>query len=416
MSQASIEGKQHSIWDIFSDAYIFTIPNFQRPYAWTAEQAGELLEDLLSFMGEGNEQIETLSPYFLGSIVLIKGDKPDAKVVDGQQRLTTLAILISVLRSLVPQEYKDGLTKVLYQKGIPIAGIPDSYRLTLRERDNIFFRQYICHTGGIKELKDLKKSLPESQKNIYNNVLLFSERLEILPEQQHVRLAQFILTRCFMIVVSTPDLDSAYRIFSVLNDRGLDLSPTDILKAEIIGKIPQAQQDAYTTKWEEIEASLGREMFQSLFSYIRTIYHKVKPQDTILKEFRLYVQPTDNSWKFIDDVLQPYADALYDIKHETYESIKGAENVNNMLGWLNKIDNSDWLPPAILYYSRNQYDQNKLIHFFTDLERLAAGLMISRANVNKRIDRYALLLTSIESNADLYTLNSPLQLTNAMCK
>lgn len=411
MSQASIHGTEHPILKVFSNEFIFTIPNFQRPYAWVTEQASELIEDLLAFMGEGSEPIEMLPPYFLGSIVLIKGDKPDAKVVDGQQRLTTLAILISVLRSLVPQEHRDDLTDVLYDKGKPIAGIPRSYRLTLRERDNPFFQKYICHEDGLEALKNLTKPLPESQQNICENALFFSNRLAALPEQQCFRLAQFILTRCFLIVVSTPDLDSAYRIFSVLNDRGLNLSHTDILKAEIIGKLPQAQQDDYNAKWEEIEASLGREMFQSLFAYIRTIYHKVKPQDTILKEFRTYVHPAGNPQHFIDEVLQPYADAFYDIKHEAYQSVKGAEYVNNMFSWLNKIDNSDWLPPALLYYSRNEHDQNKLLRFFTNLERLAAGLMIIRANVNKRIERYALLLMLIENNADLYAFNSPLQLT-----
>lgn len=412
MSQASIHGTEHSILKVFSNQFIFTIPNFQRPYAWTTEQASELIEDLLAFMGEGNEKIEMLPPYFLGSIVLIKGDEPDAKVVDGQQRLTTLAILISVLRSLVPQRDRDDLTNVLYDKGSPIAGIPRSYRLTLRERDNPFFQRCICHVDGLNVLKNLHKPLPESQKNICENALFFLNRLANLPEQLCFRLAQFILIRCFLIVVSTPDLDSAYRIFSVLNDRGLDLSHTDILKAEIIGKIPQGQQDDYNAKWEEIEASLGREMFQSLFVYIRTIYRKVKSKDTILKEFRTYVHPADNPQHFIENILQPYADAFYDIKHEAYESAKGAEYVNKMFGWLNKIDNSDWLPPAILYYSHNEHDQNKLLQFFTDLERLAAGLMIVRANVNKRIERYAFLLTAIENSTDLYAPDSPLQLTD----
>src|SRR5207302_4212145 len=98
MSQTNIHGAEYPTLKVFSNEFIFTIPNFQRPYAWTTEQAGELLEDLLAFMGEGNEQIEMLSPYFLGSIVLIKGDKPEADVVDGQKRLTTLTILLSAMR------------------------------------------------------------------------------------------------------------------------------------------------------------------------------------------------------------------------------------------------------------------------------------------------------------------------------
>ena len=87
--------------------------------------------------------------------------------------------------------------------------------------------------------------------------------------------------------MSTPDLESAYRIFSVLNDRGLNLSHTDILKAEIIGQIsPDQQQEEYTRKWQDIEENLGREAFEDLFAYIRMIYRKVKLRDTVLREFR----------------------------------------------------------------------------------------------------------------------------------
>ncbi len=94
MSTVKIQATEYSISKVFSNDFVFTIPLYQRPYAWTTEQAGELLEDLITALGDGNKTIDEINPYFLGSIVLIKGDKPDAQVVDGQQRLTTLTILI----------------------------------------------------------------------------------------------------------------------------------------------------------------------------------------------------------------------------------------------------------------------------------------------------------------------------------
>jgi len=411
VSQINIQAAEYPILKIFSNAFIFSIPQFQRPYAWTTEQAGELLEDIITFMNDGDVQPDKLPPYFLGSIVLIKGGDPKSEVIDGQQRLTTLTILLSVLRSLVPKEHVAGLTTFLYQEGIPIAGIENSYRITLRPKDKQFFQDYIQNEGGIKKLKSLNQVLRDSQKNIWENALFFLKRLENFSEKKLTDLAQYIITRCFLVVVSTPDLDSAYRIFSVLNDRGLPLSHTDILKAEIIGKLPSSHQDKYNTRWEELEAILEREMFQNLFTHIRTIYRKVKSQDTILKEFRLYVRPTDDPQLFIDDVLSPYAEAFYAIKNRCYEASWGAEQVNNLFKWLNQIDNSDWIPPAILYLSRNKNNSDLLIRFFTDLERLAAGFMFLRANVNKRIERYSRLLTAIESKDDLYAPDSPLQLT-----
>lgn len=412
MSPIRIQATEHSIYKVFSNDFIFTIPLYQRPYSWTTEQAGELLEDLLAFLGNGNEPIDNINPYFLGSIVLIKREQPTAEVVDGQQRLSTLTILLAALRTLVEPSTANELTKLLYEKGAILLGISDVYRLTLGSKDQNFFKEYIQDEGGISKLQNLKSGdLSDSRKNIKDNALLFVERLKEISESQRIRLAQFITQRCFLVIVSTPDLDSAYRIFSVLNDRGLDLSLTDILKAEIIGKIPDGHKGLYTEKWEDLQGKLGREKFESLFSHIRMIYKKAKLRESILKEFRQYVNLLDNPQKFINEVLCPFANSFDDIIHKNYEGEEEAQTINSLFGWLEKIDDSDWIPPAILYLSHHNNSSDKLERFFTDLERLAAGLMIQRSNINERTERYKRLLTAIENKADLYTSESPLQLT-----
>ncbi|QZZ18954.1 HNH endonuclease [Leptothermofonsia sichuanensis E412] len=110
-------------------------------------------------------------------------------------------------------------------------------------------------------------------------------------------------------------------------------------------------------------------------------------------------------------MLKPYSDALEIIKTANYQSDKEAEAINSLFRWLNQIDNFDWVPPAILYFSKNSQTPVNLKRFLTDLERLAAGLMILRADINDRIERYARLLSAIEEDWDLYALDSPLQLT-----
>ena len=136
MSRVNIEGREYDISKIFSNDFVFSIPRYQRPYAWTTEHAGELLEDLLSFLGEGDIPVSEVNPYFLGSIVLIKGSNlPRAEVVDGQQRLTTLTILLAAIRSLVPHDAAEGLTAYLYEKGNVMTDTPNRYRLKLREKD-----------------------------------------------------------------------------------------------------------------------------------------------------------------------------------------------------------------------------------------------------------------------------------------
>ncbi|MEN9936830.1 MAG: hypothetical protein RLZZ387_3409 [Chloroflexota bacterium] len=414
MSPTRIHGAEYTIGNVFSDQFFFEIADYQRPYAWETEQAGELLDDLLTALMEGPGSVDTLNPYFLGSIVLIKRDSaPDAEVVDGQQRLTTLTILLAAIRSLVPPQYANAISKSLYQEGDPITNRPNSYRLLTRKRDRAFFRQYIQDEGGIEQLVAIDRAtLTDSRRNFRDNAELFRKRLTTVPDAERIRLLQFIITRCFLVVVSTPDLTSAYRIFSVMNDRGMDLSPTDILKSETIGAIDgEAEQEHYAQIWESEEEDLGRDAFRELFAHIRTIKSKVKPQKTLLEEFRLYVQPGANPKKFIDELLRPYSDAYEYIRMASYVSSRRAEDVNKLFGWLNRIENFDWVPPAILFLSRNLQDADALVRFYTDLERLAASMMVTRVPLNDRLRRYGQLLSAIESNDDLYQTSSPLQLT-----
>ncbi len=94
---ANIHRQARSIEKIFSDDYSFSIPLYQRPYSWTDENTRELLLDLLNATPSAGEEAST-DPYFLGSIVLIKGDLPYSEIIDGQQRLTTLTMLLAALR------------------------------------------------------------------------------------------------------------------------------------------------------------------------------------------------------------------------------------------------------------------------------------------------------------------------------
>lgn len=399
---------------IFSDDYVFSIPGYQRPYSWTTEQAGELIDDLYSFMKSTGKALGEMPPYFLGSIVLIKQEAlPPTTVVDGQQRLTTITLLLSAIRAKVNDaKTRQGISTLIYEQGNIILNTANHYRLTLRERDKDFFREYVQHEDGIEKLIGLNDKLPDSQNNLQKNACLFMNNLEKISADERLLLVQFIATRCYLVTVCTPDLESAYRIFGVLNSRGLDLSATDILKAEIIGNVSAEKRDDFTTVWEEIEGDLGREDFGNLFSHIRMIYRKAKPQGTLLKEFREHVtyrSPED----FIENILSPLATAYEEISDAAYTSQQSAEQINIYLYWLNRIEFKDWMPPALAYMSRHRNNPETVLNFFRDLEILVYSMLIRRWGVNERVERCSLLTTAIESKADLWAEKSPLLVTPA---
>ena len=403
-----IKASEQNLNSVFSDDYLFEIPLYQRPYAWTTEQVDELLDDLLNAMDR-----DAQSPYFLGSVVLIKNEgESRSAVVDGQQRLTTLSMLFCLLRELAVGNAQSELDGFVREAGNSLRGTQDRFRLGLRARDKEFFHDNVQSRGAIAEfLKKDTATFSDSQKLIFTNVNRLNQELSKLGEPRRDALVKFVIQQCYLVVVTATDRDSAYRIFSVMNDRGLDLSPTDILKAETIGEIPEPDQEVYGEKWENIEERIGRDGFRDLFAHIRMITLKTKLRRTLQADFQDNVLKNAVGKDFIDYTLEPYASVYETLLEASYESTQDAEKVNDYLRYLGRLDNFDWIPPAMAFFLRHPNDRESLIRFTKDLERLAYGLFVRRTNINDRINRYAEVLRDIERGNDLFDDNSPLQLS-----
>jgi hypothetical protein len=433
MNQESIiQASEKPIYKILSSDYYFEIPYYQRPYSWGLDQVEELIDDLSHFAFQ-NDTFDDLKPYFLGSIVLIKQDKnkPAANVVDGQQRLTTITIILSVLRDML-SDFRDSITKLLYEESDPILESDNKFRLEVRPKDRDFFNKYINLVDGISKMPT-DGNFSDTQIKFSGNALLMRKKFENIKKihgEAHLKLfTKYLIQKCYLVVVSTSDQESAYRIFSVLNDRGMQLSHADILKAEIIGKIENKLQEQYSKKWEDLEEQLGVDNFKNLFAHLRMIILKTKPQETILEEVRDYIDSTYVSSEghksltcFIDEELEPYAIAFDDIKNMSFESDSNSEKINQYLKWLNLLDNENWIPPTISFLAKwrakdsRDRDTQEIVKFLKNLERVAFYLYVNRVNINGRIQRYKPILTSIETNDRFDAQDSSLYLNNDECK
>lgn len=416
----TLEAHDKLIREIFEGSYQFEVPDYQRPYAWTTEQADELFDDLISAMKESRASGAS-SQYFLGSIVIIKEDKkPESRVVDGQQRLTTLTILLAVLRHIWQEAGYDkgvkSVTPFLYEEGDEMLGKATGYRLTAREEDADFFRSNIQEPGGISLLVASTDKLEDARLRYRENATLLLGKARALPPEDLIALWQFLANDCSLVVISTPDLEAAYRIFSVLNNRGLDLAPIDIVKAEVLGLIRttagEAKSRDYAKTWSQIEKTLGREDFGNLLTHLRTIYAKQKAKATLLKELQEHVteyrekRPID----LIDRVIKPYAEVWNFVRDTDFEATEHAETINEHLSWLNRVDFKDWVPPALVYFKRFRQKPKLLAEFFKSLERLTYFLLVTKVGINERIETYAALTKEIESvnfKGDLAALTTP---------
>lgn len=410
-----ITGKEYPLSKIFSEEFDYYIPAYQRPYAWTKEETETLFDDLFHFF-----QTEETDNYFLGSIVLIKEeDKPHADVIDGQQRLTTLTILFAVIASYLTGNNRSNCFKYLREPGNDLEGLEPMPRLHLRQKDQGFFNKYIQNVKLSELTEPDEMSLPtESQEHIRENCALLIKRMDAAflgDEKKVTEFCRFLVTRCYLVAVYSKSQQSAFRVFSVMNSRGLNLMPVDIIKSDIIGQIPKKEQQYYTDKWEDLEVQTSRSGFNDVFTYTNMIFSKAKAKQNLLLEFRERVLTKISPKELIDEILEPYAEAYTMLIHKKYIGEKNKEQVNKYLFWLNKIGNSDWMPSAIKFLAEHKNEPDYVLWFMAKLERLASFLHITAKDINHRIDRYKLLLEEMEINPD-HSIQDPLssvELTNS---
>ncbi|MEQ8393733.1 MAG: DUF262 domain-containing HNH endonuclease family protein [Gammaproteobacteria bacterium] len=395
-SQLRIEAAHKKISEVFSKDYAFEIPAYQRPYAWETTQVEELLTDLTDAM---TPESRSDGFYFLGSIVLVKshGD-PLSRVVDGQQRLTTLTILFSVIRDLTEDAVKQA-SREIYVKQVANEdeGIQEALRLKLRRKDQGFFEKHIQARGATA-------SLPPSdgqagvKARILQNAATIRSKLDEMGENGRNDLLRFLLQNCYLVVVEVPTQTAARRIFTVLNARGMDLSATDILKADLLERAGEQKEDHLSQRWEDIEVALERAKFSDLFTHIRMIFEREKPRTALENGFPEQVPIfREDPAGFVDKVLEPYSDAFTLSMDDADLRRRFGAKTADLVRSLDRLDNKDWLPPLLLCLRQsNAGSRNDVAEVVFQLERLAYYLFMIRADVNARMYRYAVVLDELE--------------------
>jgi hypothetical protein len=398
-----IDAGEVQLGKLFTAEYDFTIPDYQRPYAWGKDETLQLLDDL-----QGSLDRDTDEPYFLGSVVLVKEKGvPAAEVIDGQQRLTTLTILFSVLRDLAAEPaLRVDIQKFVEEPEVVWDDRPAKPRLRLRERDAKFFRENIQADGAITTLINLSDNQvrTDAQKAIRDNAKALHDALTSWTAEERKKLFVLMASRTFLVVVSTPDLNSAYRIFSVMNARGLPLTPPDIFKSQVVGAIAEMFRSDYADLWEDLEEELGRDEFGNLFLYLRTIVSMARAERGLLIEFPEQVLKTylpTNGKGFVDSLLEPFALADQRLINQDFDGGGQWDNVNAWLKRLVQLDNDDWRPAA-LWALKNHKDAPAFLDtFLGKLERLAASLLLRRVYTTPRVGRYLELLKQLDAGEGL---------------
>ncbi|MGG2093474.1 DUF262 domain-containing HNH endonuclease family protein [Bacillus sp. S13(2024)] len=376
MIDTKIEAKEILFKDLFGSKFAFKIPGYQRQYSWEKDQLEQLFDDIKEALEFEEES------YFLGSVILqVISQKSDESgvydVVDGQQRITTLTILLAVMRDLVKNSgAKRTLQAKVYQEADPYEDKPETVRLRVRDRDYSFFKKHILEEGGTL-LPINEKDLTESQERMLEAMHIFTDKFlengqlnELLVD----KMIHFILNKCMFVYVKTGTFTSAFRLFSILNDRGMPLSNADLLKSTNLGAINEGERLHYQNMWEAMEEELGREELEKLLAFIRLIFVKEKARKTIQEEYAEKVFEKNPGFKgqaFIE-YLKRFADIYREkiLNAEIHGQCKEIDAKYHGLLTLMRdfIPSSDWIPVFIHFAQKFPID-DEIYLFLQTLER-----------------------------------------------
>lgn len=390
----------------------FVIPEYQRPYAWTDEQVETLFEDLWEFT-VSNGGTEREGSYFLGSIVSYENDNGEQEIIDGQQRITSLFLL---LRAIYTKLFNSPLSEQTPEANNFIGKIePSIWRTnkltgTVDYKTTLLTSRVVNNEGNeiLRKILETGRANKDSKDNYSRNYIHFQELLDKHSSDNPLMIYQFIyslLNQAILLPITADTQDTALTIFSTLNDRGLPLSDADIFKAKIYNHLDGKDKEIFIERWKELDeqATAANESIQQLFYYYM-FYLRALEKDT--KSTTPGVRKYYSSNKFERLYQSELLDNLFVMlelwkvinKGEVLEDESWSSNIKikQTLDTLTSYPNEFWKYPVVIYYISYRKEKNFEDKFARFLNKLLAELMT----------KYILIPTINAVKGDILKLNS----------
>lgn len=400
----NIEAKKKELKELLSREYFFRVPEYQRPYSWDQEHFTDLIQDLIDAKKD--------QEYFLGTIVVHKKDGVN-DVVDGQQRLTTIMILLACLRDMIDdKDFKLSIQEKIIQKENIVDGIPEKVRIEVKDRE--IFNELIITENGTKTQKE-GESLAEPQWRYVTAIKIFNEKLKNFSQENLRDFTKFISQKCILVYLSTNTFEDAFRLFIIVNDRGKQLRRIDILKASNISPTvikSDVVRNSLSQKWEEWEKNLGGETFEQVIFLLRLLLIGEKSQYDLLVEFeeRIFKKGLVSKGEKFIDVVCDYA-SMYNDLFEDYSYFDTNPNKIRIIGLLyimnNEFKSNEWKAVLLLYLKK--FKQKEIETLLSMLEMKYLEGWISGSSTDVRIVAAGNIIKAINTakkTADVFTSDS----------
>ena len=401
MSKLNVD--QKTIKDLFQDKRAdFLIPDYQRPYAWSETECRTLWDDIFSFAipDEGRTEFDSNSEYFLGPIVTFKNDDAKMEVIDGQQRLTTLMLLLRAfyegfkfMQDKASVATRQNIERCIWKTdefGEPnISALKiDSEVATDKYKDEFI---EILRSGI---------ALPDQKSKYAVNYRFFQECVHTFSNKYPAYFAYLptrIMNNCILLPIEAESQDTALRIFSTLNDRGMPLSDSDIFKAQFYKHYSKrGKKDEFIRQWKEIEELTARvfhpqhgtpmdELFTRYMYYIRAkMGIKTSTTEALRKFYERDGYALLKDEKTFEELIV-LAHFWEDISNQ--DSDRFSQKILRKLFVLSYAPNSMWTYFVSVYFLHNKDSQNLLDEDFFDvfLNKIT-GFMLAYAVINPGVN------------------------------
>lgn len=270
---------------LMGNGLVYRVPMFQRDYSWTEQEWDDLWQDIVAMLEPGGEL-----GHYMGYLVLQSSDERNYDIIDGQQRMTTLSVLVlailSNLRRLVDlkvdaddnQRRIEELRKTYIGFLDPVTLISSS-KLSLNRHNNQFYQTYLVPLE-----KAPRRNLKASEHLLRKGFEWFEERVKARfgEARSGAELAKFVDTvadRLFFTVISVTDELNAFKVFETLNARGVRLSSTDLLKNYLFSVVhgEGGHEHEILTLEERWEAIIGKLGSESVPDFLRVYWNSQNP-------------------------------------------------------------------------------------------------------------------------------------------
>lgn len=400
MSKLNID--QKTVKDLLADKNAdFLIPDYQRPYAWGEDECATLWDDLRTFTFPDNNS-DNFDPatdeYFLGPIVTFKNETGKQEIIDGQQRLTTILLLLRAFYDRF-RNAKDNKTVKVREMISSCIWKTDEFNEP--DTEHLKIDSEVASDDDKGEFLSILKygNVTKDSKSAYaRNFLYFQNSVAKFTEEFSTYVALFatrILNNVILLPIEAESQDTALRIFSTLNDRGLPLADADIFKSQFYKHFSaEGRKDEFVQRWKALEETSGRifrggtgtpmdELFTRYMYYRRARRHI---HDTTTQSLRDFFGT--NSYEMLKDdlALKDLEDLLgFWVRVDAQEGF--SDRVLRRLFVLSYAPNGMWTYLLSVWFLANQdanheLDESELYRFLNLITAFIYAYSIERPGVN----------------------------------